>query len=224
MVIGGDRQRGQSYERVSNERRSGQMPKSRVFPTLLGKDTCAQPELEFIAPQLGCSGGERLKHPLHLHRSSLKVAGGTLHAVTMSKPAFTTAATHPAYKVVGPTCEVYPKQAAAVWQAYCDLSYAANWSELQPLETDAPWALLVGTPPPPLVGAGATHTPSATPSKPTAVFPVDLAAILSPGDLSGVFGALPSHVDNETILLAVVSNDSTVVYYKLARGLVKPVN
>lgn len=142
----------------------------------------------------------------------------------MSTPGFATAATHPAYQVVGATCEAYPKQAAAVWQAYCDLSYAANWSGLQPLETDAPWALLVGTPPPPLVGTGAVHTPSATPSQATAVFPVDLAAILSPGDLSSVFAALPAHVDHETILLAVVSNDSTVVYYKLARGLVKPVN
>lgn len=123
--------------------------------------------------------------------------------------------------MVGATCEAHPKQAAALWQAYCDLAYAANWADLAPLPTAAPWALLVGSPPAPLAGAAAT---TAAASKPTAVFPVDIAAVLSPRDLTSVFAALPPSVDSETILLAVVSNDSTVVYYKLARGLVKPVN
>lgn len=35
---------------------------------------------------------------------------------------------------------------------------------------------------------------------------------------------LPADVASKHILLAMLSSDSTVVYYKLSSGLVKPVN
>ena len=39
-----------------------------------------------------------------------------------------------------------------------------------------------------------------------------------------LFARLPEHVDSTQLLLAMMSNDSTVVYYKLSQGMVKPVN
>lgn len=39
-----------------------------------------------------------------------------------------------------------------------------------------------------------------------------------------MFAHLPPDVAHDHIVLAMMSNDSTVVYYKLSRGLVKPVN
>lgn len=43
--------------------------------------------------------------------------------------------------------------------------------------------------------------------------------------IKGIFTAI-QHLDVEQshILIAVVAQDSTTVYYKLARGIVKPVN
>lgn len=42
--------------------------------------------------------------------------------------------------------------------------------------------------------------------------------------LTDVFARLPHGVDTSHVLLAMMSNDSTVVYYKLSQGMVKPVN
>lgn len=36
--------------------------------------------------------------------------------------------------------------------------------------------------------------------------------------------SLGVELESEHIILAILSSDSTIVYYKLARGLVKPVN
>ena len=41
---------------------------------------------------------------------------------------------------------------------------------------------------------------------------------------SEVFARLPNEVAPTHVLLAMMSNDATVVYYKLSQGLVKPVN
>lgn len=159
-------------------------------------------------------------NPLLVRNSHLKLQ---CWALTMTAPTFATAATHPAYKVVGPACEANPKQAAALWLAYCDLAYAANWSDLSPLQSSSSWALLSGVPPPPLISAGPAQTVAAS-TKPTVVFPVDLETTLAPADLKEVFASLPPAIGSDTILLAAASNDGTVVYYKLSRGLVKPVN
>lgn len=41
---------------------------------------------------------------------------------------------------------------------------------------------------------------------------------------SALFAKIPEGVASNHILLAMMSNDSTVVYYKLSKGMVKPVN
>lgn len=42
--------------------------------------------------------------------------------------------------------------------------------------------------------------------------------------LSDLFAHLPSDATHTHVLLAMMSNDATVVYYRLSQGMVKPIN
>jgi len=44
------------------------------------------------------------------------------------------------------------------------------------------------------------------------------------GRLSDLFAQLPSDAVHTHVLLAMMSNDATVVYYRLSQGMVKPIN
>lgn len=59
---------------------------------------------------------------------------------------------------------------------------------------------------------------------PQAVLPMSVEQSFDTAMFSSVFAHLPPGVATTHILLAMLSNDSTVVYYKLSSGLVKPVN
>ena len=68
--------------------------------------------------------------------------------------------------------------------------------------------------------------------QPELILPCHVADVLSIAYFESVFASLAAlpqlegegELQTAHILLAILSPDSTVVYYKLAKGLVKPVN
>lgn len=126
---------------------------------------------------------------------------------------------------------LYPRQSGPVFHSYTDLTHAARWETLTAVDLGAQkqarlekvsgsgWAGLIGRRP-----GG---------KKLEAVVPCHIADTLSTSFFDEVYCALSTlssseerfaDLESEHILLAVLSPDSTVVYYKLAKGLVKPVN
>ncbi|KAL4400372.1 tRNA-intron endonuclease [Malassezia pachydermatis] len=136
------------------------------------------------------------------------------------------AATHVAYAAVAPLGAKYPAQEAALFQTYVDLKYAARWQSLDvvdlpndssstatlPTSTfgEQGWAVLIGLAP--------------SSKEKQVVVPMLIEQSFTTATFSALFAKIPEGVASNHILLAMMSNDSTVVYYKLSKGMVKPVN
>lgn len=122
---------------------------------------------------------------------------------------------HAAYAVVEPLCAKYPAQAGALFQTYVDLKYAARWRALDVHDTASfgkpGWAILVG------------EAPDTNQTR-QVVVPLLLEQTVDTHMFTELFAHLPPDAVTSHILLAMMSNDSTVVYYKLSQGMVKPVN
>ncbi|SPO36957.1 uncharacterized protein PSFLO_02429 [Pseudozyma flocculosa] len=164
-------------------------------------------------------------------------AGPSSHAAAVHDAA--SIPSHPSYPFVSTLCDRYPAQSAPLFQTYLDLKHAAAWSELEPVE------LLPPSPPSPAAVPsikGDTNrsdlSPSelidATLSSLQTILPVHVSQQLSPRLFSNIFDildhqqatrdpALP-RLETQSLLLALMASDSTLVYYVLSRGLVKPVN
>lgn len=133
---------------------------------------------------------------------------------------------HPSYPRVAALCAKYPAQGGALFQTFVDLQFSARWRELEAFEVPrgepasgsggasgsdlgaAGWAFVSGVP-----RDGGARVP---------VLPLDIDETLSAGVIRDIFAALPP--DAPCVLLALMSGDGTVVYYRLAKGMVKPVN
>ncbi|WFD28641.1 hypothetical protein MNAN1_003654 [Malassezia nana] len=139
------------------------------------------------------------------------------------------AATHEAFAIVQSLCDTYPSQASALFQTYVDLRYAARWRDLQVRSiqrrvgaTDAAseaanadfgangWAIFVG------VAPGSKDK--------QVVVPMVLEQAIDSAMLGNLFARLPEDAVHTHVLLAMMSNDATVVYYRLSQGMVKPIN
>ncbi|CAO1620647.1 unnamed protein product [Sympodiomycopsis kandeliae] len=137
--------------------------------------------------------------------------------------------THPCYPDVRELCHQYPQQAGPLFHSYVDLTNVANWSgvstvDLKPsTETSIPsngigsgWGALQGKRP-----DGKRHE---------IVIPCHVTDNMCTAFFDTIFASIDSidshqqQIEAGHILLAILSSDSTVVYYKLARGLIKPVN
>lgn len=107
-----------------------------------------------------------------------------------------------------------------------NLINAADWTAVTPY-TLHPRPVLVGCPPAPLYQAS-----SSAESTREYVLPVDLREKWTLRQMAAVFDALPSPLggtgragetkDKKRLLMAVVGEDSTVVYYFVHDGIVKP--
>ena len=113
---------------------------------------------------------------------------------------------HPSYSALEPLLKKYPRAAGPLFQAYNDLSLAQRWADVQPLDLPG-WArgALKGLRP----GTDST----------TFVVPCALVESLSAAWIRAAFQGLG---DPDALYLAIVSDDSSLVYYKLSRGIVKP--
>jgi tRNA-splicing endonuclease subunit Sen15 len=122
--------------------------------------------------------------------------------------------THPSVKVLADQLGTYPHTAGALLQTYNDISLAQRWKSVHThaLPQCQRFAVIGDRP---YTGAGGQ-----TLWEHTSVVPCTLAEVLSASWLRNVFTELPEGA--EAFYLAITSEDSSVVYYKISRGIVKP--
>ncbi|KAF8560040.1 hypothetical protein OG21DRAFT_1473543 [Imleria badia] len=110
----------------------------------------------------------------------------------------------------------YPKSAGALFQTFNDVTLAQKWTDIQVLELSK-------------CGRGAIKglRPSLTAGEPPStcvVVPCGLAESLSTSWIRGAFAALDDQLADapETLFVAICSDDSSIVYYKITKGIMKP--
>ncbi|KDQ62759.1 hypothetical protein JAAARDRAFT_470479 [Jaapia argillacea MUCL 33604] len=110
------------------------------------------------------------------------------------------------YPILSPYLSKYPRVAGAIFQTYNDLLLAQQWTDLDVV--DLPSCSRCGF-------RGRRPQTEATLS----VVPCSLAESIS---ISWLTSALKSFHDTEHIYLAITAEDSSIVYYKISPGIVKP--
>ncbi|KZO97180.1 hypothetical protein CALVIDRAFT_597885 [Calocera viscosa TUFC12733] len=114
---------------------------------------------------------------------------------------------HPAFDAIKPLLTKYPATAASLYQAYNDLLHAQQWTDLQVVDV-------------PKAGRGIVRGVKPKEDSPKLVVPCDLNESLSLGWLSEVFDTISP--PPEEVYLGIVSSDSSIVYYRISRGIVTP--
>ncbi|KAI0781079.1 tRNA intron endonuclease [Trametes elegans] len=113
---------------------------------------------------------------------------------------------HPSYEVLSSYLPIYPKAAGALFQTYNDLKYAQQWSDLELVE---------------LPGCARCGLKGRRPQtdEVLSIVPCSLSESLSTDWIRTTFRELgaPPHV-----YLAINTEDSSIVYYKISPGIVKP--
>ncbi|KDQ20953.1 hypothetical protein BOTBODRAFT_183642 [Botryobasidium botryosum FD-172 SS1] len=114
---------------------------------------------------------------------------------------------HPTYKDLAPICQKYPRAAGCFFQAYNDILFSQQWEDVQIIDVEA-------------TKRGVITGRKPNTEKSLTVVPCALAESLSTSWLRSIFDNLaPSP---EEIYLAITSEDSSIVYYKISKGIVKP--
>ncbi|CEL52024.1 hypothetical protein RSOLAG1IB_00561 [Rhizoctonia solani AG-1 IB] len=117
---------------------------------------------------------------------------------------------HPSFAILREYIQRYPKSRGAIYQAYNDIVYAQQWAEPQVI--DAPKlgrVIISGTRP------EQTHR--------SFVVPCGLHELLSIDWITEAFQGLAESGELDAYL-GIVSDDSSIVYYKITPGIVKPRN
>ncbi|KAH9959802.1 tRNA intron endonuclease [Russula dissimulans] len=118
-----------------------------------------------------------------------------------------TTESHPTYTLLSAVIKRYPHVASAVFQTYNDLLLAQQWNELEVV--DLPKCGRCGF---------RGRRPENTDTR-TSVVPCLLVETLSMNWLKSAF----SELDNPgEVFLAICAEDSSIVYYKLSKGINKP--
>ncbi|EJT98832.1 hypothetical protein DACRYDRAFT_118593 [Dacryopinax primogenitus] len=113
---------------------------------------------------------------------------------------------HSSLSPLQPFLQKYPSSAPSLIQAYSDLLFTQHWTELTLLDLPVGRVAISG------------HKPTEQGAK--LVLPCSLDESLSLHWLSQVFAALGPQVPE--LYLGIVSPDSSIVYYKISKGIVKP--
>ncbi|KAF8445596.1 tRNA intron endonuclease [Boletus edulis BED1] len=123
---------------------------------------------------------------------------------------------HPSHPRLAGLINKYPKSASALFQTFNDVTLAHKWTDIQVLEL-------------PQCGRGAIKglRPSLTAGEPSStcvVVPCGLAESISTSWIRDAFAALDTQLADapETLFVAICSGDSSIVYYKISKGIIKP--
>lgn len=113
---------------------------------------------------------------------------------------------HPSHQELSALLPKYPKAAGALFQTYNDLKFAQQWTDLEIIDLSS-------------CSRGALRGRRPKMETSLCVIPCSLAESLSISWLQGAFRELgePSEV-----YLAVNAEDSSIVYYKISPGIIKP--
>ncbi|KAK9894188.1 hypothetical protein P389DRAFT_104318 [Cystobasidium minutum MCA 4210] len=116
---------------------------------------------------------------------------------------------HPLFADIAHVCDKYPEQAGSIWQAYLDLKLSQRWEDVEVTDLEvAGICVLRG------------RNPKQASEEKSVIFPMSLTQSTCMALLELPFSHMePSH---ESVFLAIASEDSSIVYYKIARGIVAP--
>jgi len=113
---------------------------------------------------------------------------------------------HPSYSTLAPFIAKYPQVGGCLFLTYNDLVYAQSWKGVEVLELpQSQRVALKGIRP----ETNASHI----------IVPCSLSESLSMTWVTNVFKELN---DTPDLYLGILSEDSSVVYYRLSSGIVKP--
>jgi len=114
---------------------------------------------------------------------------------------------HAAYGDVRKLCQKYPRQAGSFFQAYSDLKFSQKWLDVETVDLEKAQRLVI--------------TGRKDPNEPTRIVaPCSLAESLSIQWLNAIFDEVSPPLAE--IYLGITSDDSSIVYYRLSKGTVKP--
>ncbi|KAI0917125.1 hypothetical protein AcW1_007598 [Taiwanofungus camphoratus] len=113
---------------------------------------------------------------------------------------------HPSHQALSSLLPKYPRAAGALFQTYNDLKLAQQWSDLEVLDLTS-------------CSRGALRGRRPKMESVLHVIPCSITESLSTSWLHGAFQELgnPSQ-----IYLAINTEDSSIVYYKISTGIIKP--
>ncbi|KAJ7740252.1 tRNA intron endonuclease [Mycena maculata] len=113
---------------------------------------------------------------------------------------------HPSYQALAHVVPKYPRAAGSLFQAYNDILLVQKWSDVKVVDL-------------PNVSRAAITGRKPKTDAILHVVPCSLAETLSFGWLKTAFTLLSDPLE---IYLAITSDDASLVYYKISRGIVKP--
>ncbi|KAJ6622663.1 tRNA intron endonuclease [Mycena sp. CBHHK59/15] len=113
---------------------------------------------------------------------------------------------HPSYQALAHVIPKYPRAAGCLFQAYNDILLVQQWSDVEVVDLEG-------------VSRGAIKGKKPKTETTLHVIPCSLAETLSFSWLQTAFTLLS---DPPEIYLAITSDDASIVYYKISRGIVKP--
>ncbi|ESK89374.1 hypothetical protein Moror_16217 [Moniliophthora roreri MCA 2997] len=113
---------------------------------------------------------------------------------------------HPSYPVLSSLIKKYPKNAGSLFQTYNDILLAQQWRDVEVFEMGEPYdrGCITGRRP---LSEETLH-----------VVPCSLAESISIAWMTGIIKALSV----KDVYLAINTEDSSIVYYKISDGIVKP--
>ncbi|KAF8802558.1 hypothetical protein BYT27DRAFT_7196475 [Phlegmacium glaucopus] len=128
---------------------------------------------------------------------------------------------HPSYPILSNLLAKYPQSASSLFQAYNDIVYGQQWTEVEVLDLESCTRATI---------SGKKKNTD----KILYIVPCSLSETLSFSWLQNVFAELfpspnPTSSSSENIdpapsfiYIAITSQDASIVYYKLSQGIVKP--
>jgi tRNA-splicing endonuclease subunit Sen15, fungi type len=117
---------------------------------------------------------------------------------------------HPSYEKLAPLLQKYPRSAGPLFQTYNDLVHAQNWTEVEVIDLESCSRAAM---------KGIRPNTQEEDTEQSFVVPCALSETLSAEWIRAAFDGLdnPNH-----LYLAITSEDASLVYYKISRGIVKP--
>ncbi|KIY69261.1 hypothetical protein CYLTODRAFT_372999 [Cylindrobasidium torrendii FP15055 ss-10] len=119
-----------------------------------------------------------------------------------------TPATHPSAEILAPLLSKYPATSSSLFQVYNDVRYAQSWTDVQVVDLGERGA----------VKGKRSDTDEDEPET-SYVVPCRISETISFSWIQEAFSALDGP---EAVYLGITADDSSVVYYKLSKGIVKP--
>ncbi|KAF9240237.1 tRNA intron endonuclease [Melanogaster broomeanus] len=120
---------------------------------------------------------------------------------------------HPSHPQLTQLLSAYPKSAGAFFQTYNDVTLAQKWSNIEVI--DLPECQRGA-----IKGLRSSLTAGEPPST-CVVVPCSLAESLSTSWIRDAFARLGADAP-DAIFVAICAEDSSIVYYKISKGIVKP--